>query len=63
MIEAMPEGNKGIRDKALLLLGFAGGFRRSEFIGLNVEDLSIGDEGLIVRITKSKTDQTGRGRT
>ena len=63
MIEVMPEGSKGTRDKALILLGFAGGFRRSELIGLNIQDLSIGDEGLIIRITRSKTDQTGRGRT
>ena len=63
MMEVIPEGNKGSRDRALLFLGFAGGFRRSELIALNIEDLSIGEEGIIVRMAKSKTDETGRGRT
>lgn len=63
IIAALSENNKGIRDKALLLLGFAGGFRRSELVALDIEDLSLSDAGLIVKIKKSKTDQTGRGRT
>lgn len=63
MIAALPRDNKGARDKSLILLGFAGGFRRSELVGIDVEDLSISDEGLTIRIRKSKTDQTRRGRT
>jgi site-specific recombinase XerD len=62
MVASLPESNKGIRDKALLLLGFSGGFRRSELVGLDIEDLSISDDGLVVKIRKSKTDQTKRGR-
>jgi len=50
------------RDRALLLLGFAGGFRRSELVALDVEDLEPTEEGLMVRIKRSKTDQEQRGR-
>jgi site-specific recombinase XerD len=53
----------GQRDRALLLLGFAGAFRRSELVGLNVCDLEETVEGLRVRITQSKTDQEGQGET
>ena len=55
-------GLKGIRDRALLLLGFAGAFRRSELVGLNVADLEFVDQGLIVHLRRSKTDQEGVGR-
>ncbi len=51
-----------IRDRALLLLGFAGGMRRSELVGLDVDDLNPVDEGLLVVLRNSKTDQQGRGR-
>lgn len=50
------------RDRALLLLGFAGGFRRSELVGLNVEDVAFDRKGMIVTIRRSKTDQEGKGR-
>lgn len=53
---------KDTRDRALLLIGFAGGFRRSELVGLNVEDIEIVRQGLVVTITRSKTDQSGEGR-
>ena len=62
MLKALPETPRGLRDKALLLLGFAGGFRRSELVSLDVEDLSLSDDGLAIKIRKSKTDQTGKGR-
>jgi site-specific recombinase XerD len=52
---------KGLRDRALLLLGFAGAFRRSELVALNVADLQFCDNGLRVVIRKSKTDQDGLG--
>ena len=51
-----------VRDRALLCLGFASGCRRSELVGLDVEDLSFGDDGLEVTIRWSKTDQEGLGR-
>ena len=55
-------GIKGTRDRALLLLGFAGAFRRSELVGLNVSDLEFMDRGLVIHLRKSKTDQEGIGR-
>ena len=54
---------KGTRDRALLLLGFAGAFRRSELVALNVDDLQFCEGGLRVTIRKSKTDQEGMGAT
>ena len=53
--------NAGLRDRALLLLGFAVGLRRSEIVVLTVEDLSPSPDGLRIRIARSKTDQQGRG--
>jgi site-specific recombinase XerD len=53
---------QGLRDRALLLLGFAGAFRRSELVALDVADLKITPEGLIVLIRKSKTDQESEGQ-
>ena len=55
-------GFKGCRDRALLLLGFAGAFRRSELVGLDVGDLEFVDRGLVVHLKRSKTDQDGVGR-
>jgi integrase len=54
---------RSARNKAIILLGFAGGFRRSEIVGLNVEDLAFGKDGLTVLLKRSKTDQEGKGRT
>jgi len=51
-----------IRNKAIILLGFAGAFRRSELTALNVNDLEFSDDGVTVTIRKSKTDQEGQGR-
>lgn len=53
------ESNSNLRNKALLLLGFTGAFRRSELVALNVEDLNFTEEGLIVSMQKSKTNQYG----
>ncbi len=55
-------GMKGARDAALLLIGFAGAFRRSELVSLNVADIEQAKQGLIVQLRFSKTDQEGRGR-
>lgn len=54
--------DKGKRDRALILLGFATGMRRSELVGLDVGDLEFRAEGVLVTIQKSKTDQSGEGR-
>jgi site-specific recombinase XerD len=50
-----------IRDKALILLGFAGGFRRSEIVNILHEDIEFVSEGIKILIKRSKTDQSGEG--
>nr|WP_315221115.1 site-specific integrase [uncultured Duganella sp.] len=54
---------KAARDKALLLIGFAGAFRRSELVALRFEDVTPYENGLELLIRRSKTDQEGVGRT
>lgn len=54
---------QGQRDRALLLLGFAGALRRSELVALDVSHLKLSDEGFVVTIANSKTDQEGAGQT
>lgn len=56
------EGIKGCRDSALLLVGFAGAFRRSELVGLQYSDIEFVEQGLVINLRKSKTDQLGEGR-
>jgi site-specific recombinase XerD len=51
-----------LRDRALILAGFAGAFRRSELASLDVEDLEFTREGLVATIRRSKTDPEGQGR-
>lgn len=62
MIDHLPDNTLGARDRALILLGYAGAMRRSELVGLDVTDVALGDEGLVVMIRKSKTDQVKEGR-
>lgn len=62
MLAALPASLVGIRDRALLLVGFAGAFRRSELVGLTVADVEFQTEGLAVTLRRSKTDQEGVGR-
>lgn len=54
---------QGKRDRALLLIGFAGAFRRSELVGIKVEDLTFNDKGVDVFLGRSKTDQEGKGQS
>tara|TARA_B100001057_G_scaffold215541_1_gene215783 strand:+ start:416 stop:1369 length:954 start_codon:yes stop_codon:yes gene_type:complete len=54
---------KKYRDKSIILIGFSGGFRRSELTSINHDDLEFVDEGLKITIKKSKTDQFGEGMT
>jgi hypothetical protein len=63
MADAAPADLKGVRDRAVLLLGFAGAFRRSELVALDVADLQETDDGFRVLIRRSKTDQEGHGET
>lgn len=53
------ETTAGLRDRALLLLGFAGAFRRSELVDLNIEQLEFTERALLVHLAKSKTNQYG----
>jgi site-specific recombinase XerD len=62
MVQVAQNTLRGQRDRALLLLGFAGAFRRSELAGLAVSDLEEVSEGLRVILRRSKTDQEGAGR-
>jgi len=52
----------GARDRALVLVGFAGAFRRSELVALDIEDCAFGKDGLVVTLRRSKTDQEAVGR-
>ena len=52
---------KKLRDKSIILIGFGGGFRRTELVSLDYEDLEFVTEGLKIVIKKSKTDQYGEG--
>ena len=63
MIANCPDSLIGLRDKALLLLGFAGAFRRSELVSISLNDLERTPEGIKILIRKSKTDQEGKGQT
>jgi integrase len=62
MVDATDGGLIGTRDRALVLVGFAGAFRRSELVGLDVEDCEFGKDGLRITLRRSKTDQEGQGR-
>jgi len=50
-----------LKNKCLILLGFSGGFRRSELVSLLIEDIDFVPEGIKILIRRSKTDQTGEG--
>jgi site-specific recombinase XerD len=62
MMAATDDSPIGVRDRALVLLGFAGAFRRSELVSLDVADLAFTRDGLTVTLRRSKTDQEGAGR-
>ena len=54
---------KGLRDRALLLFGFASAMRRSELVALDLDDVEQTERGLLVTLRRSKTDQEGQGHT
>lgn len=62
VLEATGDGLKDVRDRALLLVGFAGALRRSELVGLNTEDLEHVRQGMILHLRRSKTDQEAEGQ-
>ena len=55
------DGPRGCRDRALLVVGFASGLRRSDLVRLDLADVSIKREGLVLQVARSKTDQAGAG--
>jgi integrase len=61
ILDDAPTDLRGLRDRALLLLGFAAALRRSELVALNVNDIEESAEGILVIIRHSKTDQEGAG--
>jgi integrase len=63
IVKACPNNLLGLRNQALALFGFAGGFRRSELVRIQVHELTFGRNGVTVDMPKSKTDQEGAGRT
>jgi integrase len=62
MLDVTDGGLIGLRDRALIILGFAGAFRRSEVVSLDVADLDFGRDGLTITLRRSKTDQDAQGR-
>src|SRR4051812_9354883 len=60
VVSKLPSTLAGARDRALLCVGFAGAFRRSELAMLEVSDLEFTPEGLAVTVRRSKTNQEGR---
>ncbi len=61
-VAQLPRDLRGLLYRAVLLVGFAGAFRRSELVALDVQDLEFTREGMKVLLRRSKTDQEGRGR-
>jgi site-specific recombinase XerD len=62
MVAVLGNTPLGQRDKALLLVGFAGALRRSELVGLDVGHIQMTAQGMVLTVPFSKTDQEGRGR-
>ena len=62
VLDAMGDTLRDVRDRALLLMGFAGAFRRSELVAIDKDDIGRVRQGIIVNLKRSKTDQTHKGR-
>ncbi len=62
MVRAIGSSPRDLRDRALLLIGFAGALRRSELVALTIADAVFSEAGLTLTIRRSKTDQEGHGR-
>ena len=61
VLEPIPPSLGGVRDRALLLVGFAGCFRRSELVSIDHADLARHRDGIVIHLRSSKTDQEGEG--
>ena len=62
MLKALPDSLAGLRDRAMLAIGFAAAMRRSELVALDVRHIERTPEGILVNIDRSKTDQEAAGR-
>ena len=62
-VSMLQDSVRDTRDRALLLLGFAGGYRSSDLVTLDVEHIRFEDGAVRVFLPRSKEDQLGRGRT
>ena len=63
LCSALEDDLTGLRDQAIILIGFAGGLRRSEIAALDVEHVVLDDGGLLIHLPRAKTDQEGKGTT
>ncbi len=63
MVQSFEDNLQGTRDRALLLIGFTGAFRRSELVSLKHEDLRFTKNGIEIMLRRAKTDQEGKGQT
>jgi site-specific recombinase XerD len=62
-LRKIPNDLAGLRDRALILIGFAGALRRSEMVALDIADIGRHPKGVLVTVRRSKTDQHGVGKT
>ncbi|MDO6800639.1 site-specific integrase [Shimia thalassica] len=62
LLDTLGNDPRAKRDRAILLIGWAGGFRSSELVGLDLADIEEVREGLVLHLRRSKTDQIGQGR-
>lgn len=62
MLEIMPRGRRGLRDRAMLLIGYAGGFRRSELVSIDMAWIEWRRDGIVIKLPRSKGDQQGEGQ-
>ena len=63
IVSALGSSTRDIRDRALLLVGFAGAFRRSELSAVNCNRIERTEQGIVLTLPRSKTDQEGSGRS
>lgn len=62
MLSHCPPSLSGLRDKAVLLIGYTGAFRRSDLVSIDIDDITSSDEGIVVLVRQGKTDQKRTGR-
>ncbi|MBI1262170.1 MAG: tyrosine-type recombinase/integrase [Rhizobiales bacterium] len=63
VLDKLTDCSKDIRDRALLLVGFATAMRRAELVALDFEDIQYVERGMLITLRSSKTDQEGKGRS